>query len=40
MTAVPRVLVLAGHGRDDDPWHDPAATSHHIAEVTWPLDGV
>lgn len=33
MTSVPRVLVLAGHGRYEDPWHDMAATSHRIAEV-------
>lgn len=33
MTSAPRVLVLAGHGRYEDPWHDMAATSHRIAEV-------
>lgn len=41
MTSVPHVLVLSGHGRYQDPWHDGAATSHRIAEVlTAPrLDG-
>ena len=33
MTSVPRVLVLAGRGRYEDPWHDMAATSHRVAEV-------
>ncbi|MBF0722014.1 ThuA domain-containing protein [Sanguibacter inulinus] len=33
MTSVPRVLVLAGRGRYEDPWHDMAATSHKVAEV-------
>lgn len=33
MRSVPHVLVLAGHGRYQDPWHDAAATSHRIAEV-------
>ena len=31
--AAPRVLVLAGHGRYADPWHDTAATSHRVAEI-------
>ncbi|WP_407319103.1 ThuA domain-containing protein [Isoptericola halotolerans] len=28
-----RVLVLAGRGRYEDPWHDHAATSHRLATV-------
>lgn len=27
----PRILVLAGRGRFEDPWHDHAATSHRLA---------
>ena len=30
-TARPRILVLAGRGRFEDPWHDHAATSHRLA---------
>ncbi|PZR52647.1 ThuA domain-containing protein [Xylanimonas oleitrophica] len=35
-----RVLVLAGRGRYEDPWHDHAATSHAVAGVLGALDGV
>ncbi|MEG3616045.1 ThuA domain-containing protein [Isoptericola haloaureus] len=28
-----RILVLAGRGRYEDPWHDHAATSHRLAEA-------
>lgn len=28
-----RLLILAGRGRYEDPWHDHAATSHRLAEV-------
>lgn len=31
--ARPRVLVLAGRGRYEDPWHDHAATSHLLARL-------
>ena len=32
-TARPRILVLAGRGRFEDPWHDHAATSHRLALI-------
>lgn len=28
-----RILVLAGRGRYEDPWHDHAATSHEVARI-------
>jgi type 1 glutamine amidotransferase len=28
-----RILVLAGRGRYEDPWHDHAATSHEVATI-------
>ncbi|RPF23041.1 ThuA domain-containing protein [Myceligenerans xiligouense] len=28
-----RILVLAGRGRYEDPWHDHAATSHEVAGI-------
>lgn len=28
-----RILILAGRGRYEDPWHDHAATSHVVADV-------
>lgn len=31
--SLPRALVLAGHGRYADQWHDHAATSHVLAEI-------
>src|SRR6478735_3693191 len=30
---MPHALVLAGHGRYEDPWHDPAAISHRLASL-------
>lgn len=33
-----RVLVLAGRGRYEDPWHDHAATSHRLALVLGELE--
>ena len=33
-----RVLVLAGRGRYEDPWHDHAATSHRLALVLAELE--
>ncbi|PJI91015.1 ThuA domain-containing protein [Luteimicrobium subarcticum] len=33
MTSAPRVLVVSGRGRFEDPWHDTAATSHEVALV-------
>ncbi|QAY64285.1 ThuA domain-containing protein [Xylanimonas allomyrinae] len=33
MTDRARILVLAGRGRHEDPWHDHAATSHRLALV-------
>lgn len=30
---MPRALVLAGHGRYEDPWHDAAAISHRLASL-------
>ena len=32
-SARPRILVLAGRGRFEDPWHDHAATSHRLALI-------
>jgi len=34
----PRILVLAGRGRHEDPWHDHAATSHRLALLLSGLD--
>lgn len=34
----PRILVLAGRGRYEDPFHDHAATSHRVAQVLAGLD--
>ena len=28
-----RILILAGRGRTEDPWHDHAATSHRLATI-------
>ncbi len=36
----PRILVLAGRGRFEDPWHDHAATSHRLALVLAALGDV
>lgn len=33
-----RVLVLAGRGRYEDPWHDHAATSHRLALILAELE--
>lgn len=33
MAAQPKVLILAGRGRYEDPWHDHAATSHLLAHL-------
>ncbi|GAA1716974.1 hypothetical protein GCM10009809_11250 [Isoptericola hypogeus] len=33
-----RILVLAGRGRHEDPWHDHAATSHRLALLLAGLD--
>lgn len=30
---MPHALVLAGHGRYEDPWHDAAAISHRLASL-------
>ena len=30
---MPHALVLAGHGRYEDPWHDAAAISHRVASL-------
>ncbi|MEJ5945889.1 ThuA domain-containing protein [Pseudokineococcus basanitobsidens] len=39
MPADRRVLVLAGRGRYEDPWHDHAATSAGVARVLGDLEG-
>jgi len=36
---MPHALVLAGHGRYEDPWHDAAAISHRLAALL-AADGV
>jgi hypothetical protein len=33
-----RILILAGRGRHEDPWHDHAATSHRLALLLAGLD--
>lgn len=30
---MPHALVLAGHGRYEDPWHDTAAIAHRVAQL-------
>lgn len=30
---MPKILIIAGRGRYEDPWHDHAATSHRVAGV-------
>ncbi|GAA1849134.1 ThuA domain-containing protein [Myceligenerans crystallogenes] len=35
-----RIVVLAGRGRYEDPWHDHAATSHVVAELLGELGDV
>ncbi|WP_460750242.1 ThuA domain-containing protein [Myceligenerans cantabricum] len=35
-----RILVLAGRGRYEDPWHDHAATSHEVAGILGAPDAV
>ncbi|GAB3165932.1 hypothetical protein GCM10027059_24260 [Myceligenerans halotolerans] len=35
-----RILVLAGRGRYEDPWHDHAATSHEVARILGEPGGV
>ncbi|MDR0481622.1 MAG: ThuA domain-containing protein [Cellulomonadaceae bacterium] len=35
-----RILILAGRGRFDDPWHDTPATSYRVASILGGLDGV
>jgi hypothetical protein len=35
-----RILVLAGRGRYEDPWHDHAATSHAVADILGDLGAV
>lgn len=36
--SVPRILVLTGRGRHEDPWHDHAATSYALALLLRGLD--
>lgn len=35
-----RILILAGRGRYEDPWHDHAATSHAVAGIIGDLGAV
>jgi len=35
-----RILILAGRGRYEDPWHDHAATSHAVAGILGDLGAV
>lgn len=35
-----RILILAGRGRYEDPWHDHAATSHAVAGIVGGLGAV
>ena len=37
--AEPRIVVLAGRGRYEDPWHDHAATSHRLAVLLAEVGG-
>lgn len=33
MSKLPKIVILSGRGRHEDPWHDHAATSHQLARV-------